>query len=362
MSVSSLGGVWGFGPQAAKDTVATAFYAFRALQIRGGVQDMVKVVEPEVGGPPLPDGAFKQGVFAQEQADIYMRLEDDIGWLLYALTGDHSVIADAPESGLYTHIFRMDPTSWYTMLAIKWLTTRRVISQPEHTNHFGAQSIDSRVQSAQFNFNAAAALTARINLLGRKPTFSDDVSSWTWAAGSPEGFESTPVAANTNGWFKIPEFNAETLPTQQAQVTIGNVLTQPMQEFIIGSPFMDDIANLYRNIGVSWVYKWRNEDFYLWVAANGGTGAEINWSCVVPIGDFEVKMATCQVIEGFSNPYSITVKAPKVYWFPTQPPDLSGLKLVSLPVQGVVANPDDGSDPFVIEVVNQVADYVWPTP
>lgn len=362
MSVSSLNSVWGAGPQEAKGTVASTFYAYRLMRVQGGPTDMTEIAEPEIGGVPLPDGAYKAGVFTREQIDLYLRLEDDIGWLLYALCGAVSTVDDDPETGLYRHIFRMDPTSTITMLALNWISTRRLVGQPEHTNNFGIQCLDVRVEAMMFNIAAAAALTARMNTLGRIHTYSDDPSLWEWAVGSPEGFASVPVTANTNSYFKVPTFQAGALPTQQVQIQFGNMLTQPTQEFIVGSPYMDDIKALFRNIGINWTYKWADEDLYLWMVANDGTGASINWDCVVPVGTFEARVATCDVISGMANPYSITFKAPKVFWFPTAPPSLAGLNLIQLPVSGVVAAPDDSSDPFTIEVVNETESYTWPTP
>lgn len=361
MSVSSLNSIWGAGPQTAKGVAATTFYAFRAMRVAGGPQELAQTAEPEVGGQPLPDAAYKVGVFTREQIDLYMRLEDDIGWLLYALTGAVSTTADTPESGMHTHTFRMDPTSTLTMLTLKWLSTRRIIGQPAIGHNFGMQVVDNRIEAMMFNLAAAAALTCRMNMLGRTHTLSDDPSAWTWAASSPEGFDSVPISANTNSHFKVPDFSASALPTQQVQIQFGNVLTQPTQEFIIGSPYMDDIAALYRNIGLNWTYKWYDEDLYLYMVANGGTGTSIDWSAIVPSGSFEAKISTPQNVSGMSNPYSITFAAPEVFWFPTAPPSLSGLNLIQLPVSGIVAATDDGSDPFTIQLVNETSAYTWPT-
>jgi len=360
-SVSSLGGTVGFAPQIEQGTPGTTFYRLRVLQALGGMRDITKIVEPEVGGAPIPDGAYKGGVFCQEQWDIYPRLEGDFGWMLYALTGAVSTIDDLPEAGLQTHIFRMDPTTYYTQTLIKWLTLRRVLAQPEHTNDFGIQTNDARLATAMFNFIAGSALTARLGLMGRVPLGSDDTSGWTWAD-YPEAFNSVPVAANTAGYVKLTDYDSGAdLPTNQAQLAWVNQVTTPQDEFIIGSPYMDSIQNLYRNIQFTFVLKWTDEDFLLWLDFNEGTGASINWSCIVPNSGLDINLATCENIEGYSNPYSIRVQAPKLFVYSTAPPDFRGLDLVRLPVTGIVADPGAGIDPITISIVNEQAAYTWPS-
>jgi hypothetical protein len=244
-------------------------------------------------------------------------------------------------------------------LALKWVTTRRVTPAPEGGAASGHQALDTRIASMMLSFPAAARLGARIGLLGREPSFSDDVSGWTYSA-TAEGPTSVPITSSTSAYIKLPTFQAANLPTSLTRVTIGNTVSQPNQEFIVGSPYPDDFIGLYRNVGVEMAYKWEDEDLYLQLVANGGTGASIDWSPVIYTSDFRAKAVSSANISGKSNPYSIEFYAPNVYFWPTAAPAIAGVNLIQLPVAGLVARPDSG-DPFQIILVNEVASYTWPS-
>jgi hypothetical protein len=311
---------------------------------------------PEVGGVPLPDGAHRLGAYYASSVDFIPRLEDDIGWLLHAACGSVSTVSDTPEAGLSTHIFRWDTSDY---LALKWLTVRRVIPGPEGGASSGLQSLDTRVAALMLNFAAAARLTARMTMLGCTPTYSDDVSGWTWDA-EPEGPTSVPVAPGTGGYFKIPDFQAGSLPSQLVRVTMSNMVSQPNQEFVIGSPYPEDLIALYRNVGLEVDYKWEDEDLFLQLEANGGTGASIAWTPTVFEGDFAIKEESPANISGYSNPYSIEVTAERVIWSVAAPPEIAGVNILRIPLRGLVARPSSG-EAFNIKVVNETANYTWPT-
>ena len=92
---------------------------------------------------------------------------------------------------------------------------------------------------------------------------------------------------------------------------------------------------------------------------NAGTGASIPWSPIVYESDFAVKEVSPANISGYSNPYSIEVTAERVFWWPGAPPEIAGLNIIQLPMQGIVARPTDSSDPFTVRIVNSISEYVW---
>ena len=315
---------------------------------------------PEISGVPIVDGAQSLGVYYASVVDLIPRLEDEIGWLMYALTGKHSYTSGFPEAGLTTHVFTMDSTDY---LALKYLTVRRTFPAPVGGNASGEQCIDAKIAAAVFTFAAAARMTARMTVYGREPSFSDSIGGWAWA-GEPEGGESIAVASNEDhSHFKLPEFQAGELPSQLVRVSFGNQLTTPQQEFIIGSAYPADVVALYRNIAIEAVYQWEDEDLYLQLVAAGGSGATIPWSPQVYYSDFTVKAASGGKITGKNYPYSLEIKCPKVYWFPSAPPEIAGVNLIQLPMTGIVARPSTGL-PFEIHLVNDTIGtaYTWPTP
>ena len=89
MSATSQGGVVGFGPQYSKDTAvldANWFY-HRVLDTDMGIGEDQRAFPPEVGGHPMPGGGYKGGVMVGGGMTMHPRLENSIGWLLYAMLG-----------------------------------------------------------------------------------------------------------------------------------------------------------------------------------------------------------------------------------------------------------------------------------
>ena len=89
MTTTAQAGIFGFGPSAAKGTaVATAdWYRHKALMVDFGVYDDARVFPPEIGGIPVPAGAFKGGYSVGGGATIHPRLTNSMGWLLYGALG-----------------------------------------------------------------------------------------------------------------------------------------------------------------------------------------------------------------------------------------------------------------------------------
>jgi hypothetical protein len=344
------------GPQIAKGTLSTAFYRFRVLAARGGLVTETEPMPPEISGVPITDGAHSLGAYHASIVDMIPRIEGDLGWLLFALCGAVSTISDIPEAGMYTHIFRMDSTDY---LALKWLSLRRLIPGPEGGADSGEIVKDARLSGAVFNFNAAARLTAQLSFYGREPTFSDSVGGWSWEDTAESG-DSVMIPSTTSAYFKIPTFQAGNLPVNGAAVTIGNQVTRPQEEYIIGSPYPEDIVGLYRNVSIQAAYKWEDEDLYLQLVAAGGTGASIAWDPTIYTSTFRILEVSPNDVSGMSNPYSFEIRAEKVYWFPSAGPEIAGLNIIRLPLTGLVARPSSG-DPFQVRIVNEVASYTWPT-
>ena len=359
--VATLSTSWGFGPQTAKGSVATTFYKFRVLRAGGGDQTLSEPMPPEAGSDPFVDGVDALGAFGAEQIDMIPRLEDDFGWLLYAMCGAASMTPSLPVATMSTHVFRVASAD---MLDIPYITTRKVLGAGDDDALWGTQILDCKVQGGIFNFAGASRFSARFSIYGREPSFQDD-NSWSWDQG-PEGNTSIATSINTVGYFKLPEYmtavsyTADEIPVNSARITFGNQLTQPQQEFIIGSPYPFAISNLYRSMVIEAVYKWENKDLYAYMRANAGTGASIPWSPVVYESDFRVKMATSAAFVG-TTPRSIEFYAQRVFWFPSAPPEVAGVNEVLLPFTGVVARPASG-DTFRIEMVNgRTTAYTWPT-
>src|SRR5579859_1593476 len=109
MTVSAAPGIFGFGIQSAKGTVATDYFRHRAADINyGPVQDL-RTFPLEVGGILTPTGAYKAGVFMGGGATLQPRMEGDLGYLLKGLMG--KVVTTLSSGDLVSNHTAIDATS-----------------------------------------------------------------------------------------------------------------------------------------------------------------------------------------------------------------------------------------------------------
>lgn len=108
MTVTAQNGLFGFGVQSAKGTMASTWFRHRAVDINYGAMQDIRTFPLEVGGILTPTGAYKGGVFMAGGATLQPRLEGDLGWLLKAAMGDASTVGaggtfddDASKAGTY---------------------------------------------------------------------------------------------------------------------------------------------------------------------------------------------------------------------------------------------------------------------
>ena len=97
MTTTAQAGLFGFGPSSGKGVaVATAnWFRHKALMVDFGVYDDARVFPPEVGGVPVPSGAYKGGYSVGGGATIHPRLTNSLGWLLYGTLGDVNAAVSA---------------------------------------------------------------------------------------------------------------------------------------------------------------------------------------------------------------------------------------------------------------------------
>jgi len=103
MAVTAADGIWGFAPQLTKTTLpgTPKWYRHKASLVDLGVIDDQRVGPLEVGGGPFPTFPYKAGYVVAGGATFMPRLEDVIGWLLYAGVGDCK--SSVPIAGTNVH-------------------------------------------------------------------------------------------------------------------------------------------------------------------------------------------------------------------------------------------------------------------
>jgi len=348
-------GIVGFGPQTAKGTMATTFYRYKAMRAALGAVEDNRTAQLEVGGVPYPTGAFKAGAFFGGEAVLQPRLEGDIGWVLYAACGNVSTVSDCPEAGLYTHVFRPDPSATST---IKWLSARVMTPGATSSDNLGSIGLDCRIPQLRIVVPQNDVVTAMLTVQGRVPSWAnaEAANAWTWAD-DYEDFDSVPISVK--GHFEVPDDTS--IPALGVDITLANVLTDVRREMIVGEYHPDDLAVITRNMMISFVHKYPDPARYLASVANEDDpfASAMPWSPVVNTQSCELKVESPANISGKSNPYSLTLKASKVNWVAEGPPVLTAGDMLSIRYTGTVLEPDSG-DYFELHLVNSQVAFQWP--
>lgn len=357
MSVSSRNGVLAYGPQTAKESLASTFYRHKTLDINLGAIEQSERWAPEVGGSVFNVGQRKTAAFVGGQATIQPRIENVFGWLLYAMSGDVSTVDDTPEAGANTHIFT--PASDHAYLP--WLTMHKYIPGATSGDALGEVLQDCKIAQAVFSMASMAPLTCQVGVLGREPSF-EEAPSWSYE-NEFEDVQSVPTG--NSGHFKLPDFSTDALEASSVEVTLMNRLSaaQLQNEMVIGSYHPDDLVVIERDVAFRFVYKWADPD--LWQQVYTGAVDGTAWTPSVYETDVEAKLESPNNIPGTSTPYSLSIEAPEVDWSVDGQLRLQGNNILYCPMAGVLNEPAT-ADPFQIKVVNDVASgdpeyYTWPS-
>lgn len=354
MTVAASSAVFGFGPQTAKGTLATTWYRHKATRVNVGSQQVVEQFPAEIGGGFHPTGAYKRMAFGAGQAIVNPRLENVIGWLLYAAAGRVSTVANTPETGMHRHIFS-PPT---TASGMKWLSVRRYIPGASGaSDNLGEVLKDCRCAGFRLACAPGTIATAAFTFVGREPKLSETgVDSWTWA-NDYERYPSVPLAHQ--GSLSL---DGTEQPATNVVVDLTNQYTTPQEEMIIGSPYPDDLILRRQTLTVTWTYKWQDPDLYkaLLTGTNSESSGLIDWSPTVHTASFELDLYSPGNVSGKSNPYRLRVYATEFTWQAAGPPELIGDGWLSLEFTGVAQEQTSGNT-FEIWLENEVSAYSWPT-
>jgi len=357
MTVAASQGVIGWGPQVAKGTLATNWYKHKAVQVETGAQQEVRQFPQEVGGGFHPTGAYKRMGFAAGQVIMHPRLQDVIGWLLYAAVGDLSTIADTPEASMYRHQYT-PPADFCDM---PWLSVRKEIPAgcDVGTENLGEILKDCRVSGLRFAVEAGGLAQCAATFVGREPSLSETgVDTWTWTNAAYEDKEGVPTAAASDQ----VTVGGTTMVATNIVIDIQNQFTTPDEELIIGSYYPDDMILQQQTMQVRWTYKWNDPDLYksIVTGANTESGGDIDWSPTVHTSAFLSKFKTPGNATGMSNPWAIEFYAPEMVWQAAGSPRLVGGGWLSLEYQGIAQEPTSG-DTLRVRLENLTSGYSWPT-
>lgn len=351
MAVTAQSGVYSFGPQAGKGVPATTYYRHRAVDIDLGVQDDVRLGQLEVGGLPVPTFPYKAGYVIGGGATLQPRLKDTFGWLLYGALGKWTATAVGGHAGVYDHTFEMSDDG----TAVPWMGMRKYIpplSGDLYTD-LGESYLDLKVLGLIFQMGSDTPLTARVDSLGREFVLDDNAAEWDYA-NDYEDWESIPVACMTDGYISV---GGEELPVVQATFQWQNSPLDIKQEKIIGSPMIDDVTILTRQLSFDIMVKYNNAELYRQVLTGSVDGTV--WTGTPFTAALDIKTVSSVNIPSDTIPYSLNAIATKV-----QLQQVGGIKLgagqaIFMRFQGVALDTGGQYAKFVLR--NKVATYTWPT-
>jgi hypothetical protein len=354
MTVPASPGVFSWAPQAAKGTLGDTWFRHKASRVNVGPQQTIQQFPPEIGGGIHPTGAFKSAAFVAGQAVMQPRLDEVIGWLMYAACGKCSDIADTPETDMHRHRFT-PPAAYYDM---PWLSVRREIpGATGSSDNVGDIGLDCRCVGMRFAVAPGGILQSAWTFVGRVPTLSETgVDTWSYD-NTYEEYPSVPLASQG-----AIELGGVEKPAVNVVVDLVNAYTSPREEMIIGSPYPDDFILQGQTLSITWTYKWQNAALYkaLLTGDNVEGDGEIDWSPTPYTASMKLSLESPGYATGMSNPWRLEVYAPTFCWQAAGPPELIGGGWLSLAFTGI-AQETTGVDTFYVDLENLIEAYTWPS-
>jgi hypothetical protein len=255
MATVAQAGILGFGPQQGKgyDVPDGEWYRHKATVGDLAIQDDQRLGPPEVGGRPLPTIPFKAGVMVGGGLTIHPRLESSVGYLLKGALGYADTTSGS--GGVFNHVFKLDPSN---PGFVPWMGFRKYIppSGEPGDPSLGETYKDCKVLGFAWTLANEGLIAARVDALGREFVLEEDPSWGTtsgsgngWAAdGEFEDYPSIPIGSTPGGYINTPTYG--NLPVVNAVITIANQNLDIRQEKVYGSPYLEDITVISRQVGL----------------------------------------------------------------------------------------------------------------
>lgn len=358
MTIAASQGVIGWAPQAAKGTLGTDWKRHKAITVAIGTQQDIQQFPPEVGGGFHPTGAYKRMAFGAGQVVMHPRLQDVIGWLLFAGVGSLSTISGNPEASMFRHLF----TPPDDFCDFGWMSVRKEMPAgcDAGGSKLGEMIMDARVAGLRFSTAAGDLAQCAATFVGREPSLSDtDVDDWTdgWD-NTYEHFTGVPTSSASDNMT----IGTDSMKATNIVVDLTNQFTAPEEELIIGSYHPDDMILQQQILSVQWTYKWEDPDLYKAIVTGTNTESlgKIDWSPTVHTDSATIRLKTPDNATGMSNPWAIEFYAEEFSWQAAGPPVLEGGGWVSMDFMGVAQEQATG-DTFHVALENLTSAYTWPT-
>lgn len=341
MAVTAQSGIFSWGMQAAKDTLATNFYQHRAADIDLAAISDDRLGPPEVGGIPVPTFPYRAGIMAAGGATINPRLENTFGWLLLGAAGLATFTTDknlqgTTVTGFYSHTFNFSTVAGY----VPWMSFRKLIPGASSTEYLGESYEDCKIVSLALALPNDGPVNARVDVLGRTVEFNDAAESWSYENAEFEDYESIPISCVTGGYIEVPD--GTVLPITQATVTLANQPLDIRQEKVYGSPYLEDVTVIGRQLSVDMICKWTDPELYLSILTGSTTGTNLVWTAAPWVQSLDIlSLSSRDAVTG--QPYQLRVEAPSVMYQIVGGIRLAGNGAVMMRIQGTALAPSTGN-------------------
>lgn len=361
MAVTAQTGIFSFGGQSAKNTVAATFYRHRATDIDLSTISDDRLGPPEVGGQPVPTIPFRAGVIATGGAVLNPRLEDTIGWLLHGATGAWSTTADedvneVAVTGMENNEFTFASDEAF----LPYLTFRKEVpGLAAGADDLGEQFQDCKIVNLAIALPNDGLISTRIDMVGRAAG-TNFVFNPSWSYDNlMEDYLSIPIGSVTSGFMKIPGFSGTELPIVAANIALTNAPLDIRQEKVFGDPFIEEVTVVGRALTVDLVVKWKDPDLFASILTGATTGTQ--WVQAPFVQDLDILTESPNDIPGTSplTPYQLRIRAPQVMYQVVGGIRLAGNQSVAIRVTGTALADPAGYMQF--NLGNTQTDYAWPT-
>lgn len=369
MSINAQGSVFSIAPQSGKvgkgvfDGSAHSFRKMRASRVSFGTKQNQQQFPDEIGGLPVPTGAYKQGVYGAGDVDFIPRMENVLGYVLWAALGHcdttnnakyHPVLGSVPASNVNLHHFRFSPDSPYN---VPWIGVRVHVPGRTAGDSFGEEAYDGMVNSLRLNIPAAGILQASFGLQARCVTYplAATVNGWTYVNNYED---SLSVPHSGKGQFLI---GGQRYPITGATVEFMNDLTSPEEEMVVADYYPDDFMTRNRSARVRITYKWENPQLYRRMLT-GAPIEETEWNAIPFLQETQGATKALDILfqspgtipnTSPALPYSLRIVANRVVW----EIDRGGIELapgniIQVPFIGTLLEPAAGQEYIQIFLEN----------
>ena len=362
MATVAQAGILGFGPQQGKgyDVPAGMWFRHKATVGDLAIQDDQRLGPPEVGGRPLPTIPYKAGVMVGGGLTIHPRLEASVGYLLKGALGYCDTSAGS--GGVFNHVFKLSPSD---PGFVPWMGFRKYIppSGEPGDPSLGEIYKDCKVLGLALTLPNEGLISARVDALGRE-FLLDENPTWGTTSGSGNGwhpsgefedYPSIPIGSTPGGYIDTPTYG--NLPVIQATVTVANQNLDIRQEKVYGSPYLEDITVIGRQVGLDLTVKWKNPSLYRAILTGAVDGT--SWSSKPFTTALTFRAISPDDMPSEAQPYELLITITEAMLSLQGGVVLAGNDAVLMRFTGVGL--DTTGEYATFELRNQFADYDWPS-